>query len=99
MDYIQNERNVMHLQREPDKPDRISWVVDVISMWFHKFQSDILSREATQIDKHAVEIFRAGMTYRQNAVMYVRIWWHSAVTSRQLRYGSTLPSCRRHVME
>ena len=27
----------------------------------------------TQIDKHAVEIFRAGMTYRQNAVMYVRI--------------------------
>ena len=22
-----------------------------------------------QIDKHAVEIFRAGMTYRQNAVM------------------------------
>ena len=30
MDYIRNERNVMHLQREPDKPDRISWVVDVI---------------------------------------------------------------------
>ena len=44
MDYIQNERNVMHLQREPDKPDRISWVFDVISIWFHKFQSDILSR-------------------------------------------------------
>ena len=44
MDYIQNKRNVMHLQREPDKPDRISWVVDIISMWFHKFQSDILSR-------------------------------------------------------
>ena len=29
--------------------------------------------KVTQIDKHAVEIFRAGMTYRQNAVMYVRI--------------------------
>ena len=34
----------MHLHREPDKPDRISWVVDVISMWFNKFQSEILSR-------------------------------------------------------
>ena len=49
MDYIQNERNFMHLQREPDKPDRISWVVDVISMWFHKFQSDILSRATLQL--------------------------------------------------
>ena len=44
MDYIQNKRNVMHLQREPDKPEGISWVVDVIFMRFHKFQSDILSR-------------------------------------------------------
>ena len=44
MDYIHNERIVMHLQWEPDKPDRISWVVALISMWFHKFKSDILSR-------------------------------------------------------
>ena len=54
MDYSQNERNVMYLQREPDNPDRISWVVDVISMRFHKFQSDILSR-GSKLDPFTVD--------------------------------------------
>ena len=38
-----------------------------------KFWKFYIFRTTPQIDKHAVEIFRAGMTYRQNAVMYVRI--------------------------
>ena len=38
-DYIQNER--------ADKLDRISWAVDIISMRFHKFRSDILSKTTT----------------------------------------------------
>ena len=63
--------------REENEDEIDSLLEDIDSAYQGEQKIEIretsLLTEVTQIDKHAVEIFRAGMTYRHNAVMYVRI--------------------------